>query len=72
MRKIAISTNDAPKPVGTILKRKHKKFYIHIRPYLTEPKTGKICSSEFREPIKPSFQKISPLFAKEVGTHLMT
>ena len=62
MRKIAISTNDAPKPVGNYSQAISTKNSIFISGQIgLEPKTGKICSSEFESQLNQVFQNLSAI-----------
>ena len=62
MRKIAISTNDAPKPVGNYSQAISTKNSIFISGQIgLEPKTGKICSSEFEKQLNQVFQNLSAI-----------
>ena len=62
MRKIAISTNDAPRPVGNYSQAISTKNSIFISGQIgLEPKTGKICSSEFESQLNQVFQNLSAI-----------
>ena len=62
MRKIAISTNEAPRPVGNYSQAISTQNLIFISGQIgLEPKTGRICSSEFEIQLNQVFQNLSAI-----------
>ena len=62
MRKIAISTNEAPRPVGNYSQAISTQNLIFISGQIgLEPKTGRICSSEFEKQLNQVFQNLSAI-----------
>lgn len=62
MRKIAISTNEAPRPVGNYSQAISTQNLVFISGQIgLEPKTGKICSSKFEKQLNQVFQNLSAI-----------
>ncbi len=62
MRKIAISTNEAPRPVGSYSQAISTQNLIFISGQIgLEPRTGKICSSKFDKQLNQVFRNLSAI-----------
>ena len=62
MSKIAISTNEAPRPVGSYSQAISTKNFIFISGQIgLDPKSGKMCSMIFEEQLNQVFQNLSAI-----------